>query len=131
MLSPEGNIGLALVTGTLVVGIFSMQLSSPLDVRTVEAGDADVEAQERNATWMAAVAVSGISLIAKSPETFTVGGLFVVGMAWTYRHANAVSPLTKKAAGGFGVADVIRAQMPGAPEQTEPASAVPVYSAVI
>ena len=131
MLTPEGNIGLALVTGTLVVGIFQMQLASPLDIRSVEAGDADVEAQERNATWTAAAVVSGISLIAKSPETFTVGGLMVVAMAWTYRHADQVSPLTKKAAGGFGVADVVKAQMPGAPSQTEPASAAPVYSAVI
>ncbi len=132
MLSPEGRIGLAVVTGALVVGIFQMQMASPLDVRSVEAGDADVDSQERNATWMSVVAVSGISLMSKSPEVFTIGGLAVIGTAWTYRHANMVSPLTKKATGSFSVNDVIRAQMPSAAPQTDtPSTAQPVYATVI
>lgn len=131
MLTPEGKIGLALVTGTLVVGIYQMELASPLDIRSVESGNTDVQSQERSATWMAAAAVAGISLVSKSPEVFTIGGIMVVAMAWTYRHADQVSPLTKKATGILTAETVAKTQMQEAAPATGAAQAAPVYAAVI
>jgi hypothetical protein len=131
MLTPEGKIGLALVTGTLVVGIYQMEMASPLDIRSVESGNADVQSQERAATWMAAAAVAGVSLVSKSPEVFTIGGIMVVAMAWTYRHADQVSPLTKRATGLITPEAVAKSQMSEAAPATGPAQAAPVYSAVI
>lgn len=128
-LTPEGKIGLSLTTGVLVYGIYQMQMPPAVDVRTVEAGDADVQASERAATWTAAVTVAGIALIAKSPEVFTIGGLITIALAWTYRHADAVSPLTKKATGFLTADSIAQAQMPEAPSAV--GSNASAYSAVI
>lgn len=112
-LSPEGKLGLSLTTGVLVYGIYQLQMPTHTDIRTVEAGNADVEASEKTATWIAATTVAGISLIAKSPEVFVIGGLITVAMAWTYRHANAVNPLTKKATASLKNATALGAAQTG------------------
>lgn len=98
-LSPEGKLGLSLTTGVLVYGIFQMSLPTTTDVRTVEAGNSDVQGAERAASWTAAAAVAGISLISRSPEVFVIGGLITTALAWTYRHADQVNPITQKATG--------------------------------
>lgn len=128
MLTPEGKMGLALTTGVMVFGTFQLFMPSTTDVRTVEAGNADVQSAERAATWTAAVLVSGIALMTKSPEVFTVGGVITVGMAWGYRHADQVSPITKKATGFFTAESAAKAQMPAAPAATQP---TPAYASVI
>jgi hypothetical protein len=122
-------MGIALTTGVMAFGIYQIQLPPAVDVRTVEAGDADVQSSERAATWMAATAVSGIALLSKSSEVFIVGGLVVVGMAWMYRHADAVNPITKKATGFLTADQAAQAQMPEAPAAT--GSTAPQYAAVI
>lgn len=129
MLSPEGKIGLALTTGVMVYGIYQVQMPSATDVRLVEPSDADVESAERAASWMAGATVAGVALVSKSPEVFVIGGIITVALAWTYRHADQVSPLTKKASGYLTAATAAAAQMP---TDDQPAADVrPVFSAVI
>lgn len=128
-LSPEGKLGLSLTTGVLVYGVFQMQLPPAVDVRTVEAGDADVQASERAATWTAAAAVAGIALVSKSPEVFVIGGIITCALAWTYRHADTVNPITKKASGSLTATAAAQAQVPDAAPAT--LAAVPTYGAVI
>jgi hypothetical protein len=128
VITPEGKLGLALTSGVLVYGIFQIQLPATTDVRMAEAGQADVQSAERAATWMSAAIVSGIALVSKSPEVFTIGGLFVIGLAWTYRHADTVNPITKRAAGMLTPDAVAQAQMPEAPAAASPA---PQFAAVI
>lgn len=94
----EGKLGLALATGALVYGVYQIQMPRTTDLRTMEPGNEDAQGAEKAATWTAAAAVAGISLLAKSPEVFIVGGLMTMALAWTYRHADAVNPYTKKAA---------------------------------
>lgn len=128
MITPEGKLGLALVTGTMVFGIYQIQMPPASDVRTIDTENPDVQASERAATWTAAAAVAGISLISKSPEVFTMGGILVIAMAWTYRHADQVSPITKKASGYLTAEGIAHAQMPEA--ATAPAATMS-YSTVI
>lgn len=131
-LTPDGKLGLGLTSGVLVYGIFQMQMPTATDVRMAEAGQADVQSAERGATWMSAAVVSGVALIAKSPEVFVIGGLFTVGLAWMYRHADTVNPLTKKAASTVTADQIAQAQMPAAPPATESvSSASPSYAPVI
>lgn len=92
----DGKLGLALATGALVYGVYQMQLPRTVDLRTMEPGNEDAQGAEKAATWTAAAAVAGISLAAKSPEVFVVGGLMTIVLSWTYRHADAVNPYTKK-----------------------------------
>lgn len=131
-LTPDGKLGLALTSTVLVYGIFQLQVPNATDVRMAEAGQADVQSTERAATWMSAVVVSGIALAAKSPEVFSIGGIVIVGLAWTYRHADMVNPLTKKAISTVTADQIAQAQMPSAPPATEAGSSnVAQFAAVI
>jgi len=130
-LSPDGKLGLGLTSGVLVYGIYQMQLPTATDIRMADAGQADVQSAERGATWMSAAVVSGIALIAKSPEVFVIGGLFTVGLAWMYRHADMVNPLTKKATSTVTADQIAQAQMPEAAPATTTASSAPQYASVI
>lgn len=96
-LKPEVSVPVALATGGLVYGIFQMNLPNLTDVRAAPPKDGDVDASERLATWTAAAVVAGVSLIARDPNVFIVGGAMVVALAWHYRHANHVDPQTGKA----------------------------------
>ena len=129
-LSPEGKLGLSLTTGVLVYGIYQMQLPHATDVRTVESGNEDVQAVERAASWTSAAAVAGISLISKSPEVFVIGGLITIALAWTYRHADQVNPITKKAT-GLITAPQIGAKQAGMEEPEKSAPPAKVYDTVI
>lgn len=104
MMKPEISIPVALATGVLVWSIYQNATPSLVDLRAAPPGDSDVESAERMATWTAAGAVAAISLIAKDPVVFMVGGTMVIVNAWWNRHANRVNPLTGKAAQGAAAA---------------------------
>ncbi len=94
MLKPEISLTVGLATAALVYGIYSNALPTVADIRVGQEADPDVESAEQLATWTAAAAVSAVSLIAKDPNVFVIGGSMVVVMAWWHRHANHVNPLT-------------------------------------
>lgn len=95
-LKPEISIGAGLAVGTLVYAMYSNATPSLADVRSITENNTDIERSERATSWMAAGVVAGISLIARDPVIFTVGGVMVIGMAWMTRHANAVNPDLQK-----------------------------------
>lgn len=131
-LTPDGKLGLGLTSGVLVYGIFQMQMPTATDIRMAESGQADVQSAERGATWMSAAVVSGIALVSKSPEVFVIGGLLTVGLAWMYRHADMVNPITKRAVGTVTADQIAQAQMPAAPPATDSGSQnVAQFAAVI
>lgn len=110
-LSPEGSVMTGLALGAVSNAIFSQHLPSVVDLRTVEAGNQDVNAATKSATWQSAGVVAGISLITKDPTIFIIGGVITVALAWAHMHANAVSPITHRASGSFSVSDVVRSQI--------------------
>lgn len=97
MLKPEVSIPVALATGTLVWAIYSNATPTIADVRVAEPGNTDIESSRKLAAWTSAAAVAGISLIAKDPTPFILGGAMVITLDWWHRHANAVHPATGKA----------------------------------
>lgn len=118
MLKPEVSLTVALATGTLVYSIYQGATPTIADIRTVDPNNSDVQSAERQATWTAAAAVAGISLIAKDPNPFIFGGAMVIVMAWGRRHADMVNPLTGLASGaGLNMSDV----MPDDSQQAQPA----------
>lgn len=118
-LKPEMSIAAALATGVAVYGVYQVNMPSVADVRAVESGNADVQATERLSTWESAVLVAGISLIARDPSIFIVGSAITVALAWKYRHADMVSPLTHKATAALTVDQVVAAQEPAAAPSTD------------
>lgn len=95
--SAEASLGIALATGVLVWSIYGHALPSLVDHRVGDQGDEAAESAERTATWTAAGTVSMISLIAKDPTVFVIGGAMVVALSFWHRHANAVNPMTGRA----------------------------------
>lgn len=95
-LKPEISIGMGLALATIVYALHSNATPSRADIRTLPEGNPDIAAEEKKATWQAAGIVAGISLIARDPVIFTIGGLMVIAEAWMTRHANYVNPDMKK-----------------------------------
>ena len=134
-LKPEISIPAALALGVAVYGIFQVNLPNITEVRAADVQNKDVESAERAATWEAGGLVAVLSLIAKDPTLFLVGGAITIGMAWKYRHANHVHPMTGRATGAVTGAYLAGVQLPGAQSPTEMAQpavpAAPVYGSVI
>lgn len=122
-LAPNISVPAALALGVAVYGIFQVNLPSITEVRAADMGNSHVESSERAATWESAGLVATISLIAKDPTIFLVGGAFTIALAWKYRHANMVHPGTGKATGPLStMGSMAAAQMSGTAGQTASAS---------
>jgi hypothetical protein len=99
MLKAEVSVPVALATGAVVVGTYQMLSPSMADVRTVPPGtpgDAHLASSERTALLVAVGIAGGISLIAKDPVPFWVGGGIAVALSWIHRYARTVDPMTSK-----------------------------------
>lgn len=97
MLKPNENLMLAAAVGAVVYGTYNIFLPTLADTRGLPGNTPDVDSAEKAATWGSVAVVSGISLLAKSPEVFVVGGLITIGMAWTYKHASKVDNFQSQA----------------------------------
>ncbi len=84
----QASLGVGLATAALVWGVYNVALPTVADSRVGAPGDADLAGAERAASWASAAAVAGVSLLAKDPTVFIIGGSMVVFMAWWNRHAN-------------------------------------------
>lgn len=97
LLPPQTSLGVALATVTVVGFVYSKALPPVADMRVADSQNRDLSSSERAATLASAGAVAAISLIARDPDIFIIGGIFTIGMAWWHRHANLVDPATGKA----------------------------------
>lgn len=87
-LKPEFGVMSGLAVAAIVYAIHSNATPSNADIQALPAGNADIDASERRATWTSAGIVSAISLIAKDPTIFVIGSAATVGMALMTRQAN-------------------------------------------
>lgn len=98
----EVSIPVALATGAVVVGVFQAMSPSAADQRTVppgSTGDAMLASSEKTAFYVSIGIVGGVSLIAKDPVPFWIGGLVACAMAWASRYARNVDPMTNSLSG--------------------------------
>ena len=96
-LKPEISISVGLATAALVYSVYSNATPSITEIRAAKPGDSDVEASRKLAAWTSAGVVAAVSLIAKDPTVFILGGGMVVAVDWWHRHANMVNPIVGKA----------------------------------
>lgn len=92
MLKREVSLGVGLATMALVYGVYQGAMPSVAEARATPAGDTTLASTERAATWTAGAVVAGVSLIARDPTVFILGGSALVIMAWWHRHANQHDP---------------------------------------
>jgi hypothetical protein len=123
--TPEGSLGMGVAVGVVAYSVFQAHLPPVVDVRTVDSCNRDVHASVKSATWQAAGATAAIALIAKDATVFILGGVVTLALAWSYHHANAVSPLTGKASGTMTADDIVWSQQESLPHQ------VALYDTVI
>jgi hypothetical protein len=101
--TPEASVGIGLATGAIAFTVFNMSLPPITDIRAAEPENLDVFKAERTATWVAAGIAVGVAVITGDATVFIIAGSVVVVMAWLYRHANEVSPLTGNASDELSV----------------------------
>jgi hypothetical protein len=97
VLKPNENLMLAAAVGAVVYGTYNIALPSVADTRGLPGNTPDIDKAEKTATWASVAVVSGISLLAKSPEVFVVGGLMTIGLAWTFKNASKVDNFQSQA----------------------------------
>jgi hypothetical protein len=95
-LKPNEELTVSALAATVVYGIFQLDAPNLSNVKAAPAGNSTVHGSVKTAAWTSAVVVAGISLLAKSPTVFVVGGLLTVAESWKYMHANSTSHKTGK-----------------------------------
>lgn len=118
-LRAEVSIGMGLAVAALVYGVYSNVTPNMADIRAAEPGNTDVDATRKQAAFLTAGIVSGVSLIAKDPTIFIIGGSMVVAMDWYHRHANEVDPRTGRAAILPDMVDGMTPMDEGTPDDTD------------
>lgn len=93
-LKPEVSLTVAAATGAVVYAIFQTELPSMADVHAAPPHNPFVTRSVNAAGWTAAAVVGGISLLAKDPTVFVVGGALAAFLTWRAKHANATNPAT-------------------------------------
>lgn len=103
MLKPEVSLGVGLATAALVYATYNGALPSVADVRVAKPNNPDVGAARRLAAWTSAGVVGAVSLMAKDPTVFVIGGAMVIALDWWHRYSDQVNPMIGKVAGSIGV----------------------------
>lgn len=87
MLEPSASLTVSLATVGVVYAIHTNFTPTDADMKSLPAGNADVDGAERKATWISAGVVCGIALLAKDPTIFVLGSLATVALSWSSRHS--------------------------------------------
>jgi hypothetical protein len=93
-LKAEVSLATGLATAVLVWGIHQQATPTVAEMRLSAPGDQDLDAARRQAAWMSAAIVAGISLLARDATVFVLGGSMVVALDWWTRYSNELDPAT-------------------------------------
>ena len=89
ILKPEGSVGLGIATGIFVYAIYDHSLPSTATIHATDPLDANIDASRKKASWAAAGAVAGITLLTKDVNILILGGVTLFALDMHARHANA------------------------------------------
>jgi hypothetical protein len=95
-LRPEVSLPVGLATAAVVWVVYDHALPSIADARVGGHDDPHLWSTEKSASLISIAVVGGISLIAKDPTVFIIGGAMTIALSWWHRHANMVDPATGK-----------------------------------
>jgi hypothetical protein len=91
---PEISLGLGLATATIVYSVYNHGLPGQADIAVGEPGNDTIETVRKQNAWLAGGVVAGISLLAKDPTVFIIGGAMVIALDWITRYNNFTNPVT-------------------------------------
>ena len=90
----ESSLGFAVATGALTYGLYSFNVPSVSVVHATAPNDVNVEAGRKKAAITAGIAVVGISVLTRDVNVFIVGGVILILLDFSIRHANSTHPVT-------------------------------------
>jgi hypothetical protein len=99
-LKPNEELMVSAISAGIVYSIFQLDAPNLADVRATTPGGAqsqNIHGSVKTAVYTSAAVIGGISILAKSPTVFVVGGVMIVAEAWKYYHANLVHPASNSA----------------------------------
>lgn len=94
-LTREVSLGVGLGTAAIVYAIYDGHLPSIADARNATPGDPTLKASNKQATWIAAGFVAGVSFLAKDPTVLVIGGVTLLALCWSHKHAANYNPATQ------------------------------------
>jgi hypothetical protein len=94
IMRPEGSIMAGVAVGALVAGIYNLEVGSVSAAGASEANHPILESSKKKAGYLSLVLVAGIALLAKDPNILITGGVVIIGMELSYRHAIMQNPQT-------------------------------------
>jgi hypothetical protein len=95
----KNGITAGILVGAVDVLIFQHFVPTHADVRRADPYNVDLENSERKALYAATVFTLLVAGLAKSAEVFAIGGLTIIAIDFTLKHANAVNPNSGKVEG--------------------------------
>jgi hypothetical protein len=109
ILKPDGSIGLGIATMVLVWALYDHALPNMAMIHATDAGDINIDAARKKATWEAAGGVAAITLLTKDVNILILGGVTLFALDMHARHANACNPDTGElVTQGYGYGDGLR-----------------------
>lgn len=91
-------VELGVMVGLVNTVVFLHFLPPASDVKAAEPFNKDIETSERTALMVTTAFTLLVAGFARSIETFTIGGVVIIGVDFAFKHANAVVPGTSKMA---------------------------------
>ena len=95
-LSVSEDVQVGALTAAVVYGIFQLNAPNLADVKAAPSGNPVAHSSVKTAAWTATIVTAGLSLLAKSPTIFVIGGVMTIIETWKYHHANVVDGATGK-----------------------------------
>lgn len=96
ILKPSESVMVGVAGVAVVYGIYQMNMPNLTEVHGAKAHNGSVASSQKKAMWGSAATVGALFLLTKDATVFTLGGLMFLYEEWSYRHANAVNPMSGK-----------------------------------
>ena len=80
-----------------VYAIYNLHMPASADLRGAPAHNTDAESSRKQAAWESGALLLAVAAITKDMNAFIIGGIALVAIDMSYKHANAVNPATGKA----------------------------------
>jgi hypothetical protein len=108
ILDPKSAVGVGVISAILVYAIYERGLPDSATMHATDANDTNIDAGRRKATYTAAIAVAGLTLLTRDITVFTISGATLFALDFHARHANASNPVTGNLVSDAGYATGLR-----------------------
>src|SRR5579871_2492051 len=103
VLKPDSSVMVGLAEAAAVYVIYQAALPNHADIRSAPPHNSDIESARKAAAWKSAAVLGFVFLLTRDLNSFLIGGLALGGIDYMTKHANGISPSTRRGADAVGV----------------------------